>query len=173
MKEAQLVAFARLQAIDWAATGRGAFDELTYQLFFDYAATATAICRRHGLEGHFYRRLNGLFDYVPRLAGELAPLPDEIDRWCTQDLTELYRWRSRSYVIPAAVGFVMWDGLNPAMQEHIVGHAAAPNPYDQFISFLERGGAFTCEHNMLDRVLPEPPDKETISRLASSATPQA
>ena len=163
MTETQKAAFERLRAIDWATTGNGVFDETAYTLFFDYAATASSICRRHGLEGHFYRRLSGLFDFVPRLVGDSHVLPESVEHWCTHDLFEAYRWRSRWYVVPAALGFVLWDSLPLQMREHIAGQAAAPNPYDRLIEFFERGGAFTCEHNMLDRVLPEPTDSKTFS----------
>jgi hypothetical protein len=169
MTEAQTAAFERLRAIDWAATGKGAFDETAYALFFDYAATACSICRRHGLEGAFYRKLSGLFDFVSRLAGDSAALPEDVEHWCTHDLFESYRWRSRRYIVTAARGFVLWDSLPLQVREHITGQAQAPNPYDGLFAFFERGGAFTCEHNMLDRVLPEPTDPKTCSRLTSAA----
>ena len=170
--EVQTAGFERLRAIDWASTGKGAFNETAYALFFDYAATASAICQRHGLEGGFYRKLSGLFDFVPRLAGESAALPENVEHWCTHDLPEAYRWRSRWYAVCAALGFVLWDSLPLPMREHITGQVNAPNPYDRLIAFFEQGGAFTCEHNMLDRVLPEPPDPETFSRLSAAAIHQ-
>lgn len=161
MTESQAEAFDRLRTIDWTTTGKGTFDETTYTLFFDYAATASSICRRHELEGAFYHQLSGLFDFVPRLAGGSAALPQSVEHWCTHDLFEAYKWRSRWHVVPAALGFVLCEGLPVQMREHIAGQAASPNPYDNLIAFFERGGAFTCEHNMLDRVLPEPPDPKT------------
>ena len=172
MTEAQTKAFERLRTIDWTTTGKGTFDETTYALFFDYVATASSICRRHGFEGDLYRRLSGLFDFVPRLAGETAALPESVEHWCTDNLLEAYSWRSRSYVVPAAVGFVLWEGLSLQMREHIAGQADSPNPYDHLITFFERGGAFTCEHNMLDRVLPEPPDPKTFPKIDASTIHQ-
>lgn len=82
---------------------------------------------------------------------------------------ERYRWRGRYYVASAAYGFVMWHELTDAERFHLCGDAAAPNPFLKLIEFFEAGGAFTCEHNMLDRIYPLSPDDPWYGRDNSTA----
>lgn len=162
-------AFARLQRVNWDACGNGVFRPELEQLFFDYIAVARDICRRIGSKSDLYNHLSGLFDYVPHLYADAHPLSESVTMWIEQHVMEHYKWRSRWYVTPAAYGFVLWYELSAAERAHLCGDAAAPNPYLKLIEFFEAGGAFSCEHNMLDRIYPLSPEDPWYGRDNSTA----